>query len=166
MYLRHACLGPVLFLVCLTSGNAGHRSAINSLLIRGSEFQQSAYKHSQAAASVNPYHPGHATYLAPPAEEDQPSAKLPDVSKWKALNAVEVVKSSHLSYTWTTIPSAPTWLPSEHGGSQVHPDSPEWPNTLAICTLMRNERPEDIVEWLTYHRYKVLQGFPQALRAS
>ena len=34
----------------------------------------------------------------------------------------------------------------------VDPDSAEWPNTVALCTMMRNEHPDDVLEWLQYHR--------------
>lgn len=35
----------------------------------------------------------------------------------------------------------------------VHPSSPAWNNSLAICALMKDEQLPDILEWLGYHRY-------------
>jgi hypothetical protein len=39
---------------------------------------------------------------------------------------------------------------SPGGRSDSH--SKEWPNTIAICALMKTEHAEDVVEWLDYHR--------------
>lgn len=33
-----------------------------------------------------------------------------------------------------------------------HPDSSEWPNTVALCAMMKTEHSEDVLEWLDYHR--------------
>lgn len=32
------------------------------------------------------------------------------------------------------------------------PFSVKWKNKIAICAIMRNERSEDVREWLQYHR--------------
>lgn len=32
------------------------------------------------------------------------------------------------------------------------PGSVEWPNTVALCAMMKTEHTEDVVEWLDYHR--------------
>ena len=43
------------------------------------------------------------------------------------------------------------------------PFSLDWDNTIAICAIMRQERVEDIREWLQYHRCGVkLTGPAQA----
>jgi hypothetical protein len=34
----------------------------------------------------------------------------------------------------------------------VYPESTEWPNTVALCTMMKNEHPDDVIEWLQYHQ--------------
>lgn len=31
-----------------------------------------------------------------------------------------------------------------------------WPNTVAICAIMRDENPEDIRQWLRYHKCALL----------
>jgi cytochrome oxidase Cu insertion factor (SCO1/SenC/PrrC family) len=32
------------------------------------------------------------------------------------------------------------------------PESADWPNTVALCAMMKTEHAEDVVEWLDYHR--------------
>ena len=27
-----------------------------------------------------------------------------------------------------------------------------WENTIAVCAIMKDERPEDVLEWMDYHR--------------
>lgn len=52
------------------------------------------------------------------------------------------------------LPGAPLWNASAwHGPPRVSPAQPEWPNTAAICGIMRGEEPDDVAEWLDYHRW-------------
>ena len=44
-------------------------------------------------------------------------------------------------------PSNLPWLPPSHA-----PDSPEWRNSVALCTVMYNENVTDVREWLQYYR--------------
>lgn len=46
--------------------------------------------------------------------------------------------------------SKPKNAPSANGFP--HPETDEWPNTVALCALMKTENAEDVVEWLDYHR--------------
>lgn len=52
-----------------------------------------------------------------------------------------------------SLPGQPDWDASEWTFEEkVDPESNEWPNTLAICAIMKGEHPHDIVEWLKYHQ--------------
>lgn len=33
------------------------------------------------------------------------------------------------------------------------PDGPVWSNSLALCTSIKWERPEDVLEWVQYYKY-------------
>ena len=37
--------------------------------------------------------------------------------------------------------------------SALNPYKAEWDNSVAICAIMRQERTEDLREWLQYHRH-------------
>lgn len=39
---------------------------------------------------------------------------------------------------------APDWLPD--------PYTLAWPNTVAVCAMMKDEHPQDVQEFLEYHR--------------
>jgi hypothetical protein len=57
-----------------------------------------------------------------------------------------------LSYTWRTLPSAPSWDSDLNAGPiPIDPYSSDWPNSLAMCTMIRNEAPADVLEWVRYH---------------
>lgn len=32
------------------------------------------------------------------------------------------------------------------------PDGPAWSNSLALCTMIKWERPEDVLEWVQYYK--------------
>jgi hypothetical protein len=36
------------------------------------------------------------------------------------------------------------------------PQPADWPNTVAICAMMKTEHADDVVEWLEYHRCSML----------
>jgi hypothetical protein len=51
------------------------------------------------------------------------------------------------------LPNQPVWNASQWDGfRRVSPDNAAWPNTLAICAIMKSEQPADVLEWLRYHR--------------
>ena len=55
------------------------------------------------------------------------------------------------------LPDTPTWdadawARANPGKVKVSPDSAAWPNTMAICAMMKNEHPDDVVQWLRYHK--------------
>jgi hypothetical protein len=33
------------------------------------------------------------------------------------------------------------------------PDSEEWSNSIALCSIMRDENVTDVMEWLKYYQY-------------
>lgn len=33
------------------------------------------------------------------------------------------------------------------------PSSDDWDNTVAICAMMTDAQPDDVLEWLQYHKY-------------
>lgn len=37
-------------------------------------------------------------------------------------------------------------------GQQPGPHTAEWPNTIAICAIMKDESAQDVKEFLEYHR--------------
>jgi hypothetical protein len=81
-------------------------------------------------------------------------------SKCPVIGPEDILQSSGpLPYSWMSIPSAPEWNAKAHAGSQpIHPFLTTWPNSVAICTLAKEEAAADILEWLQYHRYVVQLG--------
>jgi hypothetical protein len=51
------------------------------------------------------------------------------------------------------LPNTAPWSPSMWKQfTRISPNDPAWPNTLAICAIMKSEHPEDVVEWVNYHK--------------
>lgn len=52
------------------------------------------------------------------------------------------------------LPNQPVWDASTWNFTEkIDPASDEWPNTLAICAIMKGEHPDDVVQWLKYHMW-------------
>lgn len=50
------------------------------------------------------------------------------------------------------LPGQPVWDASKWNyTAKIDPESDEWPNTLAICAIMKGEHPDDVIQWLKYH---------------
>jgi hypothetical protein len=50
------------------------------------------------------------------------------------------------------LPNQPVWDAKKWNfTAKIDPDSEEWPNTVAICAMMKTEHPDDVVQWLKYH---------------
>ena len=45
------------------------------------------------------------------------------------------------------------------------PDSEEWDNSFAICSIMKDENITDVREWLTYYRCALAAGGVSQLSA-
>eukprot|EP00892_Ulva_mutabilis_P003770 jgi/Ulvmu1/1765/UM118_0004.1 len=41
----------------------------------------------------------------------------------------------------------------------AHPYSKEWPNTIAVCAMMKAERAQDVKEFIDYHRWVGVDSF-------
>ena len=52
----------------------------------------------------------------------------------------------------TPVWDAAKWAAAHPGPWRKPPDDPAWPNTLAICAIMKNEHPDDVMQWIKYHR--------------
>jgi hypothetical protein len=92
--------------------------------------------------------------IGPSADPSTARARFPVVRPEDILQS-----SGPLPYSWMSIPSAPEWNAKAHAGSQpIHPFLTTWPNSVAICTLAKEEAAADILEWLQYHRYVVQLG--------
>lgn len=37
---------------------------------------------------------------------------------------------------------------------QRSPDHPSWNNSIAVCTMIQQEAPEDMLEWVMYHKWR------------
>lgn len=52
------------------------------------------------------------------------------------------------------LPNTPVWdAAAWRGPARTPPDDPDWPNTLALCAIMKSEHPDDVVQWVKYHRW-------------
>lgn len=50
------------------------------------------------------------------------------------------------------LPGQPVWDASKWNFTKkIDPESNDWPNSLAICAIMKGEHPDDVVQWLKYH---------------
>lgn len=50
------------------------------------------------------------------------------------------------------LPDQPVWDASRWNYTEkIKPDSDRWPNSIAICAIMKGEHPDDVVQWLKYH---------------
>ena len=49
------------------------------------------------------------------------------------------------------------YKPEKKKTPRSSPWSHAWPNTVAVCALMKEEHPDDVMEWIEYHRYVVLR---------
>eukprot|EP00892_Ulva_mutabilis_P002020 jgi/Ulvmu1/11819/UM080_0030.1 len=72
--------------------------------------------------------------------EAPPSAGDPLEPAWpvQLCNGKELIKQSDEKLTLGNVPS---------------PYTPEWPNTIAICAIMKDESAQDVQEFLEYHRW-------------
>lgn len=52
------------------------------------------------------------------------------------------------------LPNQPVWDASKWNFTpRADPATEQWPNTVAICSIMKSEHPDDVVQWLKYHAY-------------
>lgn len=52
------------------------------------------------------------------------------------------------------LPNQPVWDASKWNYTpRADPATEQWPNTVAICSIMKSEHPDDVVQWLKYHAY-------------
>ena len=58
----------------------------------------------------------------------------------------------------TEAPGGQTGTAEPRGPRPVAPWSPQWVNSVAICTTMRGENITDVREWLDYHRCELSPG--------
>ena len=50
------------------------------------------------------------------------------------------------------LPNQPVWDASQWNFTpRIDPATEQWPNTVAICSIMKSEHPDDVVQWLKYH---------------
>jgi hypothetical protein len=58
------------------------------------------------------------------------------------------------------LPNQPVWDASKWNfTARIDPASEQWPNTVAICSIMKSEHPDDVVQWLRYHAYGSLRSW-------
>lgn len=52
------------------------------------------------------------------------------------------------------LPNQPVWDASKWNFTpRADPATDQWTNTVAICSIMKSEHPDDVVQWLKYHAY-------------
>ena len=52
----------------------------------------------------------------------------------------------------TPVWDAAAWARDHPGTEKISPENAAWPNTLAVCAMMKSEHPDDVVQWLRYHK--------------
>lgn len=52
----------------------------------------------------------------------------------------------------TTVWDERAWQRQHKNERRISPKDPKWPNSVAICAMMKNEHPDDVVQWIRYHK--------------
>jgi hypothetical protein len=62
-------------------------------------------------------------------------------------------------------PGYQTWRPcrSQPAAGLIDPFTRKWPNTIAICSLMKDEHIDDVKEFISYHRCVFVHSSPRHL---
>jgi hypothetical protein len=66
----------------------------------------------------------------------------------------------------TPVWDAEWWQAAHRGLRRISPDDPAWPNTIAICAMMKDEHPDDVAQWLKYHRCATTGSVPSIVHAA
>ena len=109
------------------------------------------------ALSLSVPPPSQSTASSPAKPQAKPATGEPNGSDATKAQAKQSAAKSKGSAKPVQAPAKPTnqtqkkWVLNRRP-YVTDPDSPEWPNTLALCTMMRNEHPDDVMEWIMYHK--------------
>ena len=52
----------------------------------------------------------------------------------------------------TTVWDERAWQRQHKNERRISPKDPKWPNSVAICAMMKSEHPDDVVQWIRYHK--------------